>query len=695
MTAQQQSLETLLGISSQRKSLKQQLDAASIKAESGRTTLADLPTVQIGCKRYIPEEYIANKNRKGRRSWIQAYGFFLTEVSPDLRTLQTYWACSKCDERGKSSLFVATNTTSPIEHLRRSHMMTEADGNAETRWNSTFMMIQRAIRKREQIDHFITYLDTKAAEPRQRVPVQDHLSQQDWLLLAEIQSLLKPLYEITMRCQGWAKEGRYGALWEVMIGMEYLLNFFEEQKLIFSPPDGTADELQIARASATTRCSPPRADQGRGREKHLPQHTRDEYTGAFSQAESLDDDHRRCIQISINNCWSKLDEYYSLLGQSPLYPAAVILHPRWNVSWLEANWTSHEQLVWLRDAKNSVREFFEQQYPRKEQSEAARTMIGKAIRQDEPSQFDQWMQSYDRYMMEEEDELGVYMRQGPVRRENLNPILWWKEHQEEYPRLSKFALDILAIPAMSVDPERTFSVTKLTISSQRHSLSPEIIEEIQCLRNWLGHQAITVGEVVSFGGDLMGWDGGEAQRWSEEDEFEDAPATELDPSLIMNSTLSWDDIPWFQEITNMSIVLKGVQRVEDVIKAAEYGVQAVIISNHGGRQLDYSEAPIEVLAEAMPILRERGLQGKIEVYIDGGVRRGSDVLKALCLGARGVGIGRPFLYAMAAYGQKGLEKAIRIYKDELERNMRLLGCTSIGQLHPGLVKVLGEVRERL
>ncbi|KFA56716.1 hypothetical protein S40293_09547, partial [Stachybotrys chartarum IBT 40293] len=151
-----------------------------------------------------------------------------------------------------------------------------------------------------------------------------------------------------------------------------------------------------------------------------------------------------------------------LLGQSPLYPAAVILHPRWNVSWLETNWTSHEQLVWLRDAKNSVREFFEQQYPHKEQSETARTMIGKAMRQDEASQFDQWMQSYDRYMMEEEDELGVYMRQGPVRRENLNPILWWKGHQEEYPRLSKLALDILAIPAMSVDPERTFSVTKLT-----------------------------------------------------------------------------------------------------------------------------------------------------------------------------------------------------------------------------------------
>lgn len=119
MGAQPQSLGTFLGSSSRRKSLRQQLDAASVKAESGRTTLADLPTVQVGCKRYIPEEHIANKNRKGRRSWIQAHGFFLTEVSPEWQTLQTYWACSKCDERGKSALFVATNTTSPIEHLRR------------------------------------------------------------------------------------------------------------------------------------------------------------------------------------------------------------------------------------------------------------------------------------------------------------------------------------------------------------------------------------------------------------------------------------------------------------------------------------------------------------------------------------------------------------------------------------------------
>ncbi|RSL71732.1 hypothetical protein CEP53_001347 [Fusarium sp. AF-6] len=172
------------------------------------------------------------------------------------------------------------------------------------------------------------------------------------------------------------------------------------------------------------------------------------------------------------------------------------------------------------------------------------------------------------------------------------------------------------------------------------------------------------------------------------DEFEDVPATELDPSLTSNASLSWEDIPWFQSITKMPIVIKGVQRVEDVLTAIRYGVQAVILSNHGGRQLEYAEAPIEVLAEVMSILRERGLDHKIEVYVDGGIRRGTDVLKALCLGARGVGIGRPFLYAMAGYGQKGVEKAMRIFKDELERNMRLIGCNSIDELHAGLVKML-------
>ncbi|KAK2753298.1 hypothetical protein FQN55_003427 [Onygenales sp. PD_40] len=160
-------------------------------------------------------------------------------------------------------------------------------------------------------------------------------------------------------------------------------------------------------------------------------------------------------------------------------------------------------------------------------------------------------------------------------------------------------------------------------------------------------------------------------------------------SSFIDPSLSWSDIPWFQSITNMPIVLKGVQRVDDVLRAIELGLPAVVLSNHGGRQLEFAPSAIELLAELMPELRRRGLQDRIEIYIDGGIRRATDILKALCLGAKGVGIGRPFLYAMSAYGVAGVERAMQLLKDELEMNMRLIGCSSIDQLSPDLVDVRG------
>ncbi|KAG9240897.1 FMN-dependent dehydrogenase-domain-containing protein [Calycina marina] len=160
-------------------------------------------------------------------------------------------------------------------------------------------------------------------------------------------------------------------------------------------------------------------------------------------------------------------------------------------------------------------------------------------------------------------------------------------------------------------------------------------------------------------------------------------------STFIDPSLSWKDIPWFQSVTKMPILLKGVQRVEDVIRAIECGVQGVVLSNHGGRQLDFARSGIEVLAEVMPVLRERGWEDRIEIYIDGGVRRATDIIKALCLGAKGVGIGRPFLYAMSAYGQPGVDRAIQLLKDEMEMNMRLIGCSSVDQLNPTLVDARG------
>lgn len=158
-------------------------------------------------------------------------------------------------------------------------------------------------------------------------------------------------------------------------------------------------------------------------------------------------------------------------------------------------------------------------------------------------------------------------------------------------------------------------------------------------------------------------------------------------SSFIDTSLNWKDIAWFRKITKMPIILKGVQTVEDSLRAAEHGVDGIVLSNHGGRQLEFSPPPIQVLAELMPILRERKLDTKMEVFIDGGVRRATDVLKAIALGAKGVGIGRPFLYAMSTYGVEGVLRAIQILKDEMIMNMRLLGATSIDQLNENYVDV--------
>lgn len=160
-------------------------------------------------------------------------------------------------------------------------------------------------------------------------------------------------------------------------------------------------------------------------------------------------------------------------------------------------------------------------------------------------------------------------------------------------------------------------------------------------------------------------------------------------SSFIDPSLSWKDIPWFKSITKMPIILKGVQRVEDVLRAVEAGVQGVVLSNHGGRQLDFARSGVEVLAEVMPALRERGWENKIEIFIDGGVRRATDILKALCLGAKGVGIGRPFLYAMSSYGLPGVSKAMQLLKDEMEMNMRLIGASKIEDLNPTMLDTRG------
>lgn len=156
-------------------------------------------------------------------------------------------------------------------------------------------------------------------------------------------------------------------------------------------------------------------------------------------------------------------------------------------------------------------------------------------------------------------------------------------------------------------------------------------------------------------------------------------------SKFIDPSLTWEDVKEIKKFTKLPVVIKGVQRVEDAVKAAEIGCDGVVLSNHGGRQLDFSRAPIEVLAETMPVLKKRGLDKNFSVFIDGGIRRGTDILKALCLGATGVGLGRPFLYANSCYGKDGVAKAVELLKSELEMSMRLLGVSSLKELNPDLL----------
>ena len=143
----------------------------------------------------------------------------------------------------------------------------------------------------------------------------------------------------------------------------------------------------------------------------------------------------------------------------------------------------------------------------------------------------------------------------------------------------------------------------------------------------------------------------------------------LDPSM------SWDDVAKMVREWDGRFCLKGVMSVGDARRAAEIGCAGIVLSNHGGRQLDGSRSPFDQLAEVVDAVGDR-----IDVLMDGGVRRGTHVLKALSLGAKAVGLGRYYLFALAAAGEAGVERALALMRAELERDMRLMGCASVDRL---------------
>jgi L-lactate dehydrogenase (cytochrome) len=146
----------------------------------------------------------------------------------------------------------------------------------------------------------------------------------------------------------------------------------------------------------------------------------------------------------------------------------------------------------------------------------------------------------------------------------------------------------------------------------------------------------------------------------------------LDPSM------TWDDVAEMVRHWNGQFCLKGIMSVEDAKKAVAIGCTGIVLSNHGGRQLDGSRAGFDQLAEIVDAVGD-----KIDVMMDGGIQRGTHVLKALSLGAKAVGCGRYYLYPLAAAGQAGVERALGLMRTEIERDMRLMGVSSVGQLSRG------------
>lgn len=153
-------------------------------------------------------------------------------------------------------------------------------------------------------------------------------------------------------------------------------------------------------------------------------------------------------------------------------------------------------------------------------------------------------------------------------------------------------------------------------------------------------------------------------------------------TALAKAVVTWQDLKWIRELWSGPIIVKGLLIADDARRAVDEGAAAIVVSNHGGRQLDSVCPTLRALPEIVA-----AVNGRIEVLMDGGIRRGSDIVKALCLGARAVLCGRAYAYGLAAAGQPGVARAIEILKGDVERTLRLLGCASVAELNRSYIEI--------
>ncbi|KAF6815154.1 transposase-like protein [Colletotrichum plurivorum] len=364
-------------------------------------------------------------------------------------------------------------------------------------------MLRRALLKRIQIDGFVLN-DKTLGSPAARLPDEDILTNEDWNILTELKSILGPLYRQTKRCEGWGKGDGHGRLWEVLAGMEYLLDRLEEWKSLLDEHTDEVIDLTASQLSQSQdRCS-TRASRASGHAVQssaatnlhsIPAHVRVNYGPSerlayLRELHGGEFDSRGYLRLSVTNAWQVLNKYYTKLGDSPLYAASVILHPGRGLPWLERRWDTPESRTWVLEAKEGLYQYWQQWYAerpmptspstRKTPPPGLFTSIAATPRE-EDSEYRQWLNNRAQVVATNEaSELDRYYRQS-IAQPVDDPVQWWISHRKTFPNLSRLALDILAVPAMATDCERAFSLAKLTLTSQRLSMRPQTLEETQCL----------------------------------------------------------------------------------------------------------------------------------------------------------------------------------------------------------------------
>ena len=326
----------------------------------------------------------------------------------------------------------------------------------DTRWNSTYNMIERALQLKEAVERFIDQeIDDFERNARRSARgqiasaskrpsiVDDNLSSDDWFVLTEYKRILEPLWEATMMLEGDAIEGRNGAIWEVLPAYEFILQqFYDLDERYKQDPEENAWNFHTS------------------------------------------------LQLGIQ----KLDDYYRLLDETPAYLAAVVLHPQLKWQWIEKIWSKKKNgKKWIRNGRAAVEDLWSREYKTLPIDDQTNMNPPPAKRVKSNSRISQFMANGCNSTEQQlppnglDDDYDWYISQSQVPKhegEHFNPIQWWQSMRKWRSRLSRMALDLLSIPAMSAKAERIFSHGGNIIRPNRASLKPNTVAAAICLKQW-------------------------------------------------------------------------------------------------------------------------------------------------------------------------------------------------------------------